>query len=160
MKSALALAFLMLTAACVNTQGATSPDPNTPNPSIVLPPVTQPRPGLTSPVPGGAGSSAEDASPYSLGEMEDRARVVQGAMGELGWRGDVSFDLDSQRFRVDIDELPALFGTNGSDLAEMLAAALNDPNSPNRIDIAAYQIRVIVNIDERSTRPCQECAIR
>ncbi len=160
MKSVLTLAFLMLTAACVNTQGATSPGANTPNPSIVLPPVTQPRPGLTSPVPGGEESSALDASAYSLEEMEDRARVVKGTVGELGWQGGVSFDLASQRFRVDIDELPTLFGTNGSDLAEMLAAALNDPANPNRIDIAAYQIRVIVHIGERSIRPCQECAIR
>lgn len=160
MKSVLGLAFLMLTAACFSTQGATSPGPNTPNPSIVLPPVTQPRPGLTGPVPGGVGSFAEEASFYSLEEMEDRARAVRGAMGGFGWQGDVSFDLDSQRFRIDIDQLPALFGTNGSDLAEMLAAALNDPDSPNRIDIAAYQIRVIVHTDERSTRPCRDCGIR
>lgn len=157
MKYVFALAFLMLTGACVNTQDATSPGPN---PSIVLPPVTQPRPSPTVPVPGGQGSSGGESSPYSLEEMEERARVVNGVMNGLGWQGAVSFDLASQRFRVDVEELPALFGTNGSDLAEMLAAALNDPDNPNRIDIAAYQIRIIVHVTERSTRPCQECAIR
>ncbi len=105
------------------------------------------------------GVSEEDI-PYTADEMEERQRAVELAMLQLGWIGEVVYDLDTQRFRITITELSSLFGSDGTQMSQTLASILADPERPNPIEIEAYELRVIVRSNSQTNNPCRECSIR
>lgn len=125
-----------------------------------------PPPGAAPPMSGLTPSStiadgvSEEDIPYTADEMEERQRAVELAMLQLGWIGEVVYDLDTQRFRITITELSSLFGSDGTQMSQTLASILADPERPNPIEIEAYELRVIVRSNSQTNNPCRECSIR